>query len=131
MGAKMATSARDDVPQAPQSSASADSSSQARPSPATSLDNRLVAVLVGARIAANILRSPRFYQALVVAAIGSVAVARIGKEDQASAFQRIAAWDARQLERFQHQQERRAGRVARKAEQQVRRVERKTKVHIT
>ncbi len=126
----MTTSARDDAPQAPPSPAAA-GSSQARPSPATSLDNRLVAVLIGARIAANILRSPRFYQALVVAAVGSVALARIGKEDQASAFQRIAAWDARQLERFQHQQERRSGRVARKAEHQVRRLERKTKIRIT
>lgn len=127
----MTTSARDDAPQAPPPPAAAGSSSQARPSPATSLDNRLVAVLIGARIAANILRSPRFYQALVVAAVGSVALARIGKEDQASAFQRIAAWDARQLERFQHQQERRSGRVARKAEHQVRRLERKTKIRIT
>ena len=127
----MAISARDDASQAPPSPPTAASSGQARPSPATSLDNRLVAVLIGARIAANILRSPRFYQALVVAAVGSVALARIGKEDQASAFQRIAAWDARQLERFQHQQERRSGRVARKAEHQVRRLERKTKIRIT
>lgn len=127
----MTTSARDDAPQAPPSPAAAGSSGQARPSPATSLDNRVVALLIGARIAANILRSPRFYQALAVAAVGSVAVARIGKEDQASAFQHIAAWDARQLQRFKHQQERRAGRVARKAEQQVRRVERKTKIRIT
>ena len=88
-------------------------------------------LLIGARIAANILRSPRFYQALIVAAVGSVALARIGKENQASARQRIAAWDTRQLQRFQHQQERRAGRVARKAEQQVRRLERKTKIRIT
>jgi hypothetical protein len=88
-------------------------------------------LLIGARIAANILRSPRFYQALVVAAIGSVALARIGKENQASARQRIVAWDTRQLQRFQHQQERRSGRVARKAEHQVRRLERKTKIRIT
>jgi hypothetical protein len=88
-------------------------------------------LLIGARIAANILRSPRFYQALIVAAIGSVALARIGQENQATARQRIAAWDARQLQRFQHQQERLSGRVARKAERQVRRLERKTKIRIT
>ena len=88
-------------------------------------------LLIGARIAANILRSPRFHHALIVAAFGSVAVARMGLENQASARQRIAAWDARQLQRLQHQQERRAGRGARKAEQQVRRLERKTKVRIT
>jgi hypothetical protein len=123
----MTTSARD-AGEAPESATAAGGSGQAR---ATSLDNRVVAVLIGARIAANILRSPRFYQALVVAAVASVAVARIGKEDQASAFQRIAAWDTRQLQRFQHQQERRAGRVARKAEHQVRRLERKTKIRIT
>jgi hypothetical protein len=127
----MTTSARDAAPQLPPSPAAAGSSGQLRPSPATSLDNRVAMVLIGARMAANILRSPRFYQALVIAAVGSVAVARIGKEDQASAFQRIAAWDARQLQRFQHQQERRAGRVARKGEQQVRRLERKTKIRIT
>jgi len=127
----MTTSAQGNAPQALPSPAAAGRSGQARPSRATSLDNRVVALLIGARIAANILRSPRFYQALVVAAVGSVAVARIGKEDQASAFQHIAAWDARQLQRFKHQQERRAGRVARKAEHQVRRVERKTKIRIT
>ena len=88
-------------------------------------------VLIGARIAANILRSRRFYQALIVAAIGSVALARLGQENQATARQRIAAWDAGQLQRFQHQQERRAGRVGRKAERQVRRLERKTKIRIT
>ena len=127
----MTTSARDDAPQAPESPTAAGGSGQARPSPATSLDNRVVMLLIGARIAANTLRSPRFYQALIVAVIGSVALARIGKENQVSARQRIVAWDARQLQRFQHQQERRAGRVARKAEQQVRRLERKTKIRIT
>ena len=127
----MTTSARDDAPQPPQSAIAAGGSGQARPSPAASLDNRVLMLLIGARIAANILRSPRFYQALVVAAIGSVALARIGQENQASARQHIAAWDARQLQRFQHQQERLAGRVARKAERQVRRLERKTKVRIT
>jgi hypothetical protein len=91
----------------------------------------MVMLLIGARIAANILRSPRFYQALIVAAIGSVAAARIGQEGQASALGRLAAWDAKQLQRFKHQQERRAGRVARKAERQVRRLERKTKIPIT
>ena len=114
-----------------QSPAAAGSSGQARRSSATSLDNRMVMVLIGARIAANIVRSPRFYQALIVAAIGSVAAARIGQESQASTFQRIAAWDANQLERFKHQQERRGGRIARKAEHQVRRLERKTKIRIT
>jgi hypothetical protein len=88
-------------------------------------------LLIGARIAANILRSPRFYQALIVAAIGSAALARLGQENQATARQHIAAWDARQLQRFQHQQERLSGRVARKAERQVRRLERKTKIRIT
>jgi hypothetical protein len=127
----MTTSARDDAPQPPQSPTAAGSSGQARPSPAASLDNRVLMLLIGARIAANILRSPRFYQALIVAAIGSVALARIGQENQATARQRIAAWDARQLQRFQHQQERLSGRVARKAERQVRRLERKTKIRIT
>lgn len=127
----MTTSVRDDAPQPPQSATAAGSSGQARPSPAASLDNRVVMLLIGARITANILRSPRFYQALIVAAIGSVALARIGQENQASTRQHIAAWDARQLQRFQHQQERLSGRVARKAERQVRRLERKTKIRIT
>jgi hypothetical protein len=126
----MTTAARNAHPTA-QSPAAAGSSGQALRSSATSLDNRMVMVLIGARIAANIVRSPRFYQTLIVAAIGSVAAARIGQESQASAFQRIAAWDANQLEHFKHQQERRGGRIARKAERQVRRLERKTKVRIT
>ena len=81
------TTAAPNAHPAAQSPAAAGSSGQALRSSATSLDNRMVMVLIGARIAANILRSPRFYQALVVAAVASVAVARIGKEDQASAFQ--------------------------------------------
>jgi len=125
------TTAAPNAHPAAQSPAAAGSSGQALRSSATSLDNRMVMVLIGGRIAANIVRSPRFYQALIVAAIGSVAAARIGQESQASAFQRIAAWDANQLVRFKHQQERRGGRIARKAERQVRRLERKTKIRIT
>jgi len=127
-GGEMTTSARDDAPQAPESLTPAGSSGQARPSPATSRDSRVVMLLIGARIVANMLRSPGFYRALIVAVIGSVALARIGRENRASARQHIAAWDARQRQRFQQQQERRAGRFARKAERQVRSLERKTKV---
>jgi hypothetical protein len=131
-GGEMTTSARDDAPQAPESLTAAGSSGQARPSPATtSRNSRVVMLLIAARIATNMLRSPGFYRALIVAAIGSVALARIGREDQARARQRITAWDARQLERFKQQQERRTGRFARKAERQVRRLERKTRVRIT
>jgi hypothetical protein len=120
-----------DARRAPGSLTTAGGSGPDQRSLMTSLDGRVVMTLIGLKIAANILRSPRFYQALIVAAIGSVAAARIGKENQASAFQHIAAWDARQLQRFKHQQESRAGRVARKAERQVRRIERKTKIRIT
>jgi hypothetical protein len=129
-GGREMTASAGDSQQTPQSPNTASSSGQAQRSP-TNLDNRMVMLLIGARIAANILRSPRFYQALIVAAIGSVAAARIGQEGQASALGRIGAWDAKQLQRFKHQQERRAGRVARKAERQVRRLERKTKIPIT
>jgi len=88
-------------------------------------------LLIGARITANVLSSRRFHHAVIVSAVGLWAAARIGHEGQASGRRRIAAWDAKQLQRFEHQRGRRAERVARRADRQARRLERKTKIPAT
>jgi len=88
-------------------------------------------LLIGARITANVLRSRRFHNAVIVSIVGLWAAARIGREGQASGRRRISAWDTKRLQRFEDQRGRRAERVARRADRQARRLERKTKIPAT
>jgi hypothetical protein len=48
------------------------------------------------------LRSRGFHHAVAVGVIGLVAVARIGRQNRATAFARLAAWDKRQAQRLEH-----------------------------
>lgn len=50
---------------------------------------------------AHVLRSRRFYVQVITMAIGVAAAKRIGQENQSSAMARLAAWDKRQVERFE------------------------------
>jgi hypothetical protein len=50
---------------------------------------------------AHMMRSRRTHHRLAVAAIGAVALTRIGKESQASSLARLQAWDKKQLQRFE------------------------------
>ena len=80
----------------------------ARPG-ASGLDTKMTWGLVGLGLVGHILRSPRFYEAVAVAAIAVGALRQIGQQNQASMTARLAAWDQRQRQRL----ERRARRQAR------------------
>jgi hypothetical protein len=68
---------------------------------AASLEYRLAWQLIRLALLGHLLRSPRFYQALAVGAIALVALTRIGRENRASAFARLAAWDKQQAQRLE------------------------------
>ena len=48
------------------------------------------------------LRSRSFYERVAFAAIVVVAAAKLGQENQAKNFARLAAWNKRQIERLEH-----------------------------
>lgn len=66
--------------------------------------------LIRLALLGRMLRSRRVYHAVAVAAIGLVAATRIARENRASAFARLAAWDKRQAQRLERKakQQRRA-----------------------
>ena len=72
--------------------------------------------LVGLGVIGHMLRSRRFYERAIIGAIVLGALRGLGQENRASAFERVAAWNKRQVQFFE-----------RKAEQQARRLERKAR----
>jgi hypothetical protein len=83
------------------SAPAAGTSGKAPRSRGSALGNRAALVRIGMAATAHMLRSRRTYQRLAVAAIGAVALTRIGKESQASSLARLQAWDKKQLQRFE------------------------------
>ena len=79
--------------------------------------------LIGLGVVGHVLRSRRFYERVIVGAIMLGALRGLGQENRASAFERVSAWNKRQVQRFERQAERQARRLERKA----RRLERKAK----
>ena len=79
--------------------------------------------LVGLGVVGHVLRSRRFYKRVIVSAIVLGALRGLGQENQASAFERLAAWNKQQVQLL----ERRAERQARRLERKARRLERKAK----
>jgi hypothetical protein len=53
------------------------------------------------RIGLGILRSRPFHERVVLVVIGVAAITRLGRESQARALGRLAAWDRRQRQRLQ------------------------------
>ena len=54
------------------------------------------------------LRSPRFYQTVAVAAIAVGSLRQIGQQNTASMTARLAAWDRRQIQRVERKAQRQA-----------------------
>ena len=79
----------------------------ARPG-ASGLDTKMTWGLVGLGLVGHILRSPRFYEAVAVAAIAVGALRQIGQQNQASMTARLAAWDQRQRQRLERKARRQA-----------------------
>ena len=71
----------------------------------------------------HVLRSRRFYERVIVGAIMLGAVRGLGQENRASTFERVAAWNKRQVQRL----ERKAEHQARRLERKARRLQRKAK----
>ena len=84
------------------------SSGASRPG-ASGLDSKMTWGLVGLGLVGHMLRSPRFYETLVVAAIAVGSLRQVGQQSTASTTARLQAWDKRQMQRL----ERRAKRQAR------------------
>jgi hypothetical protein len=81
-------------------------------------DNQRAVRLVGLAVLIHMLRSRRFYERVAVGAIVLAALRGLGQENQAITFERLAAWNRRQV-RF----------LERTAARHARRLERKTRRH--
>ena len=66
-----------------------------------SRDDRAAARLTRLALLGHMLRSRSFYERMAFAAIVVVALARLGQENQAKNFARLAAWNKRQIERLE------------------------------
>ena len=83
--------------------------------------------LVGLGLVGHMLRSRRFYERVIVGAIVLGALRGLGQENRASAFERLAAWNKRQVQLFERKAERQARRLERKARRLERKAERQAR----
>ena len=125
-GGEMTTSGRD-AHRSAGAIAPAGSSGPTRRPRTSSPDNRLALRLIGLGVVIHMLRSRRFFERVAVGAIVLAAVRNLGQEKRASTFERLAAWNKRQVEILERKAERQARRVEREAKRQARRVERTAK----
>ena len=63
-------------------------------------DNQAALRLIGLAALIHMLRSPRFYERVIVSAIVLAALARLGQENGTSTFERLAAWNKQQVQRL-------------------------------
>jgi hypothetical protein len=78
-------------------------------------DARVALGLVGLGVMGHMLRSRRFYERAIIGAIVLGALRGLGQENRASAFERVAAWNKRQVQFLERQAERQARHLDRKA----------------
>jgi hypothetical protein len=83
--------------------------------------------LVGLGLVGHVLRSRRFYERVIVGAIVLGALRGLGQENRASTFERLAAWNKRQVQVLERQAERQARRLERKARRLERKAERQAR----
>jgi hypothetical protein len=83
--------------------------------------------LVGLGVVGHMLRSRRFHERVIVGAIVLGALRGLGQENRASAFERLAAWNKRQVQILERQAERQARRLERKARRLERKAERQAR----
>jgi hypothetical protein len=79
--------------------------------------------LIGLGVVGHVLRSRRFQERVIVGAIVLGALRGLGQETRVSTFERLAAWNKRQVQLLERKAERQAVRLDRKA----RRLQRKAK----
>jgi hypothetical protein len=64
-------------------------------------DDRAAARLTSLALLGHMLRSRSFYERVAFAAIVLAALAKLGQENQARSFARLAAWNKRQVQRLE------------------------------
>jgi hypothetical protein len=83
--------------------------------------------LIGLGVVGHVLRSRRFHERVIVGAVVLGALRGLGQENRASAFERLAAWNNRQVQLLERKAERQARRVERKARRLKRKAERQAR----
>jgi hypothetical protein len=116
-----------DARRPPEATIPAGGGAPARQSRASDIEARAAARLIALAVLVRILQSRQFWEGLAVGAIVLAALARMGKENQAGAMARLAAWNKRQVQFLERQAERQAGQLQRQAERQGKRLVRKAK----
>jgi hypothetical protein len=64
--------------------------------------------LVGLGLAGHMLRSPRFYETVAVAAIAVRSLGQIGQQNRANMTARLSAWNQREMQRLERKAQRQA-----------------------
>jgi hypothetical protein len=99
------------------------SRSAARPG-VSGLAGKAALGLIGLGVVGHVLRSRRFRERVIVGVIVLGALRGLGQENRASAFERLTAWNKRQVQRLERKAERQARRLERKARRLKRKAER-------
>src|SRR5580693_9267826 len=107
VGGKMARSGQGDG-EPPQAIAAGGSSSPAPRPGASGLDTKMAWGLVGLGLAGHMLRSPRFYETVAVAAIAVRSLRQIGQQNRANMTARLSAWNQREMQRLERKAQRQA-----------------------
>ena len=96
----MSRSRRDDR-RPPQAITAGGSSSPAPRAHIPDFDHRMAMRLVRLAVIRDVLRSRRFYERMALAVIVIRALRQINQQNRASAMERLAAWDKRQIHRIE------------------------------
>ncbi len=87
----------------------AEGSSSLAPRPgASGLDTKMAWGLIGLGLVGHMLRSPRFYETVAVAAIAVGSLRQIGQQNTASTMARLQAWNQREVQRLERKAQRQA-----------------------
>lgn len=111
---------------APPASIAAGSSRSAAQPQDSGLAGKAALGLVGLGVVNHMVRSRRFHERVVLGAIVLGALRGLGQDSRASTFERLSAWNQRQVDLLQRKAERQTGRVERKAKH----LERKARRHV-
>ena len=117
----MTTSGRD-AHRSAEAMAPAGSSGPTRRPRTSSPDNQSAVRLIGLAVLIHMLRSRRFYERVAVGAIVVAALRGLGQENRAITFERLAAWNKRQVQLLERTTKRHARRLERKAKRHARRL---------
>jgi len=92
---------RRDARRTPEAAARPAGGDPAQRAPASRFDQKTALRLVRLGIVGHMLRSPRFYERVVVGVIVLAALRGLGQENSASTMERLAAWNKREIQRLE------------------------------